>query len=158
MRKFGPSEERKDMEQRITLVTLGVEDLTRARAFFEEGLGWRRAAIDSDAIAFYQCDSVALALFGRTALAEDAGVPDSGDAQGDAFIPVTIAWNGRSEAEVDAAFAEAVAAGAEPLKRPTQVFWGGYSSYVRIPGSEHLLEIAYNPGFALDAAGRVTLP
>ncbi|PTW55790.1 hypothetical protein C8N35_112115 [Breoghania corrubedonensis] len=146
------------MDQRITLVTLGVDDLARTRAFFEEGLGWRRASVESEAIAFYQCDSMALALFGRKALAEDADLADNADAHPDAFIPVSIAWNGHSEADVDRAFEEAVAAGAEPLKRPTRVFWGGYSSYVRIPGSGHLLEIAFNPGFALDEAGRVTLP
>ncbi len=153
------------MEQRISLITLGVDDLTAARAFFESGLGWRRAAVESEGIAFYQCDSIALALFGRRDLAADAGLetPDEAEAPKEAggnpaFQAVTIAWNGRSEAEVDSAFAQAVAAGAQPVKPPQRVFWGGYSSYVRIPGSPHLLEIAFNPGFELDGEGRICLP
>ena len=141
------------MEQRLSMVTLGVDDLTTARLFFEVGLGWRPAGFESDAIVFYQTGSVAIALFGREALAEDAGVA----AAGHGFSGVTIAWNGRSEAEVDAAFEQAVAAGAEPIKPPQKVFWGGYSSYVRIPG-EHLMEITYNPLFPLDARGGITLP
>lgn len=141
------------MEQRLSLITLGVDDLAAARRFFEDGLGWRRANVDSDAVAFYQCGSIALGLYGKTDLAKDAGV--SADSSG--FIPASIAWNGRSEAEVDAAFAKAIAAGAEPVKRPEKAFWGGYSSYVRIPGG-HLLEIAYNPGFPLSADGAVHLP
>lgn len=142
------------MDQRITLVTLGVDDLAEARRFFEDGLGWKRANVDSDEVAFYQCGSMGLALFGKEDLAKDAGIAN--DHAG--FIPVSIAWNGRSEAEVDAAFAKALAAGAEPVKKPERVFWGGYSSYVRIPGGDHLLEIAYNPGFPLDEAGGVILP
>ena len=88
------------MEQRLSMVTLGVDDLAAARAFFEAGLGWRPAGFDSDAIVFYQTGTAAIALFGRQALAEDAGVA----AAGQGFSGVTIAWNGRSEAEVDCRF------------------------------------------------------
>ncbi|WP_321505227.1 VOC family protein [Breoghania sp.] len=146
------------MEQRISLITLGVDDLATARAFFEAGLGWHRAAFESEKIAFYQCGSMALALFGRADLAADAGLDLPEGADDADFQAVTIAWNGRSEAEVDSVFEEAVAAGAQPLKSPHRVFWGGYSSYVRIPGSPHLLEIAYNPGVTLDQDGRICLP
>lgn len=142
------------MDQRITLVTLGVDDLAESRRFFEDGLGWQRAKVESDEVAFYQCGSMALGLFGRKDLATDAGLEDNGSG----FVPCSIAWNGRTEAEVDAAFSKALAAGAKALKRPEKVFWGGYSGYVRIPGSAHLLEIAYNPGFPLDEDGAVQLP
>ncbi|HOV03549.1 MAG TPA: VOC family protein [Hyphomicrobiales bacterium] len=141
------------MDQRINMITLGVDDLAAARRFFEDGLGWRPAGFDSEAIAFYDAGGTALALFGRGDLAADAGIADDGRG----FSGVTIAWNGASEAAVDAAFARAVAAGAEPVKTPVAVFWGGYSGYVRIPGG-HLLEIAFNPVFPLDDCGRVTLP
>lgn len=141
------------MEQRLTLVTLGVDDVAEARRFFEEGLGWRAAAVDSDEVAFFDCGTCALALFGRGSLAHDATVTDDGGR----FVPVSIAWNGRSRAEVDAAFAKAVAAGGDPVKAPEEVFWGGYSGYVRIPGG-HLLELAHNPDWSLDETGRMELP
>ncbi|MEZ5841740.1 MAG: hypothetical protein R3D02_15375 [Hyphomicrobiales bacterium] len=88
------------MEQRLSMITLGVEDLGAARRFFEDGLGWRPAGFDSDAVVFYDTGGTALALFGRRDLAADAGIPDDGKG----FSGVTIAWNGRSTAEVDAAF------------------------------------------------------
>lgn len=141
------------MEQRLTLVTLGVPDVAAARRFFEDGLGWRAAEFDSDEVAFFDCGTCALGLFGRGALAHDAGVADDGGA----FPATSIAWNGRTRDEVDAAFARAVAAGAEPVKPPEEAFWGGYSGYVRIPGG-HLLELAHNPGWPLDEAGRMVLP
>lgn len=141
------------MEQRLTLVTLGVEDVAATRRFFEEGLGWRAAGFDSADVAFFDTGSCVLGLFGRAALARDAGVDDDGGR----FPAMSIAWNGRSEAEVDAAFARAVAAGAEAVKPPEAVFWGGYSGYVRIPGG-HLLELAFNPGWPLDETGRMQLP
>lgn len=142
------------MEQRLSLVTLGVDDLAAARRFFEEGLGWTRAAIEAEEVAFYQCKCTILGLFGRRDLAADAGLEDDGHG----FIPVSIAWNGRSEEEVDEGFAKAVAAGARAVKPPTRAPWGGYSSYVGIPGSGHLLEIAYNPGFPLTDEGAPVLP
>jgi len=140
------------MEQRITLVTLGVKDLARSTAFFEQ-LGWTRAVRQAAGAAFFQCGSVALGLYPFEALAADAGLP----AEDSGFRGVAIAHNGRSKAEVDAILAEAVAAGAELVKPAEEVFWGGYSGYFRdLDG--HLWEVAWNPGFALDEAGAVTLP
>ena len=139
------------MDQRISLVTLAVDDLDRSRAFFEQGLGWRRSSASNADISFYQTGSSALAIFPRVALAADATVPMEGRG-------VTIACNGRSEADVDAMFAEAVAAGAEAVKPPHKTFWGGYSSYVAIPGSGHMLEIAHNPFFPMDEEGGIHLP
>ncbi|NRG19439.1 VOC family protein [Rhizobiales bacterium] len=141
------------MEQRISLITLGVDDIAEARRFFEDGLGWRPTPFDSDEVAFYQTGSCVLGLFGREDLAKDAGVSP----EGSGFTPFSIAWNGRSEAEVDAAFAKAVNAGAEAVKHPEKVFWGGYSGYVRIPGG-HLMEIAYNPFWEMGEDGAIKLP
>ncbi len=137
----------------MTLVTLGVPDVGEARRFFEEGLGWRAAGFDSEDVAFFDMNGCVLGLFGRAALAEDAGVNDDEGL----FTASSIAWNGRTPAEVDAAFSRAVAAGAEPLKAPEAVFWGGYSGYVRIPGG-HLLELACNPAWPLDDNGHMQLP
>ena len=139
------------MDQRISLVTLAVDDFESARRFFEAGLGWRASGASTDNVAFYQTGPMALALYPRHLLAEDAGVPLDGTG-------ATLAVNMDSAAQVDAAFDEAVAAGAEPVKWPQTVFWGGYSSYVRIPGGPHLLEIAFNPFFPLDEEGGVRLP
>ena len=140
------------MDNRVTIVTLGVADLGRARAFYE-ALGWKASAASQEAITFFQGNGTVLALFSRAALAHDAGVADAPTG----FCAMTLACNMRSEAEVDAFYAKAVAAGAKALKPPQKVFWGGYSSYVADPDG-HLWEIAFNPFFALDAEGRVQLP
>ncbi len=146
------------MDQRLSIITLGVRDIAEARRFFEDGLGWKRAAFDSDAIAFYATGGTVLALFGSAALAEDAGLAVDDPALDDgAFSRISIAWNGDSKAAVDEAFTTAVTAGAEAVKAPVEAFWGGYSGYVRIPGG-HLMELAYNPFFPLGPDGSVTLP
>ena len=141
------------VEQRLSVVTLGVDDVERTRGFFEKGLGWKASALGDQDIAVFDTGGCVLALFCRKALADDAAVRDDGAS----FPAVSIAWNGASKAEVDAAYEKAVAAGAEPVKPPVAAYWGGYSGYVRIPGG-HLLEIAYNPVWPLDAAGRPQLP
>ena len=139
------------IEQRLTLVTLGVADLTRSRAFYA-ALGWHEIEPRLEGVAFFQLNGVGLSLFPRGKLAEDAAVPDDGGG----FSGITLAHNLRSEAEVDAAFASMVAAGAKPVKTPRKVFWGGYSGYVADPDG-HLWELAHNPFFPLDAAGNVSL-
>ena len=140
------------MEQRLTLVTLGVRDLERSTAFFER-LGWRRSMRDAKGVAFFQCGGIALGLYPRGDLAADAGIEDDGG--GVAWF--ALAHNTRSREEVDAVLAEAEAAGAEIVKPAEEAFWGGYSGYFRdLDG--HLWEIAWNPGFVLDADGNVTLP
>lgn len=140
------------MEQRISLVTLAVEDVGTVARFFEDGLGWTRSGGEGD-IAFYQTGGSILALYGRKSLEEEIGRALPAETLGG----MTIAWNGRSEAEVDQAFQQAVDAGAEPVKRPAKVFWGGYSSYVAIPGG-HLMEIAYNPFWSIDTDGNIAIP
>ncbi|MCB9960393.1 MAG: VOC family protein [Rhodospirillaceae bacterium] len=140
------------MEQRLSLVTLGVADLARARAFYER-LGWPAAASGNEQVAFFNLGGIVLGLYGRTALAEDAGVP----AEGAGFSGITLAHNVRSEAAVDATLAEALAAGATLVKPGQTVFWGGYSGHFADPDG-HLWEVAYNPFFPLDDAGRLTAP
>ena len=139
------------MEQRLTLVTLGVGDLGRSRCFYA-ALGWNEIEPRQEGVAFFQLNGIGLSLFPRAELAKDAEVADS--AAG--FSGVTLAHNLRSEAEVDALFAQMVAAGAVAVKSPRKVFWGGYSGYVADPDG-HLWELAHNPFFPLDAVGNVTL-
>jgi uncharacterized protein len=136
---------------RISIVTLGVADVTRATAFYES-LGWRRSSASQATITFFAMQGSVLALYGREPLADDVGVP----AAGDGFRAVTLALNCDSRDEVDAVFAEWVAAGATPVKHPEPVFWGGYSSYVADPDG-HLWEIAHNPYSPNDESGRMQL-
>ena len=140
------------MEPRLTLVTLGVADVARSKAFYEK-LGFRPCGFENEHVAFYDAGGVVLGLFGREPLAEDAGV----SASGRGFRAVSLAHNTRSEAEVDAILAHAVASGAKLIKPGQKVFWGGYSGYFADPDG-HLWEVAYNPIFPLDAAGHLTLP
>ncbi len=138
------------MDQRLSLITLGVDDLPRSRAFFESGLGWRPVSWN-EAVCFYQLPGLALGLFGRQALAEDAKRPIDGG-----FSGVTLAINGRDRDEVDRMYAQALAAGAKGLKAPEPVFWGGYSGYFAdLDG--HVWELAHNPGAIIDADGSTRL-
>ncbi|WP_111508659.1 VOC family protein [Mycobacterium kyogaense] len=138
------------MEQRISLITLGVDDLARARHFYEDGLGWRPHDAP-EGVVFYQLPGIAVALFGRADLAEDAHHPVDGR-----FSGITIAVNQRSEAEVDAVLEQAVAAGATLLKPAERVFWGGYSGYFADPDG-HVWEVALNPAWTINEDGTLTM-
>jgi predicted lactoylglutathione lyase len=140
------------MDRRVSLITLGVADLGASRAFYER-LGLAASPASNADVAFFQLDGMALALFGRAALAEDAHVANSQPG----FSGITIAQNQHSKAEVDRIMAEAKAAGATILKPAQDVFWGGYCGYFSDPDG-HLWEIAWNPFFPLDARGRLSLP
>jgi uncharacterized protein len=139
------------MDQRISLVTLGVADLARARAFYV-ALGWREAPAPADDIAFFQAGGMVLGLWDRASLAADSAVPDAGGWGG-----VTLAYNVDSPAAVDAVIDEARAAGAVIGREPAATFWGGYSA-VFIDPDGHPWEIAHNPGWPLGADGSITLP
>jgi catechol 2,3-dioxygenase-like lactoylglutathione lyase family enzyme len=139
------------MDQRVSLITLGVADIERARRFYEDGLGWRRGNADPG-IVFFQLPGMVLALWSRTALADDAAVPQ----REGGFAGIALAYNCRSREEVDATLGEAEAAGATILKAAKDTFWGGYSGYFADPDS-HLWEVAWNPHWRLDAEGRVSL-
>jgi uncharacterized glyoxalase superfamily protein PhnB len=140
------------MPQRVTLITLGVADLARARAFYA-ALGWKEAPQSQEAVVFYQMHGVVLGLFGLTDLAADQGRPGATLGTG----AVTLAQNFATEAEVDAAYADALAAGATGLKAPEKVFWGGYSGYWADPDG-HVWEVAMNPFWPLAPDGSLTLP
>lgn len=137
--------------QRVTLITLGVADLAVARAFYGR-LGWVEGD-SNESVAFYQLHGLALGLFGRADLAKDQG--REGAVLGTGAI--TLAQNFATEAEVDAAFAAAIAAGGTVLKTPEKVFWGGYSGYWADPDG-HVWEVAMNPFWPLAADGSLTLP
>ena len=137
---------------RLTLVSLGVADVARATSFFE-ALGWRKSSASNDDVSFFQLGGLALSVFGREALAEDAMI----SSEGSGFAGISLAINLESEAEVDRVAAEWVSCGGTMVKPPQRVFWGGYSGYVADPDG-HLWELAHNPGFALLADGSVQLP
>lgn len=139
------------MEQRLSLITLGVTDLARARAFYEDGLGFAKDN-DEDDIAFYQLPGMVLALWSRAGLAEDMGLPDSGAT----FSGIALAQNVGSPDEVDAVIARAAEAGATVLKPATRTDWGGYSGYIADPDG-HPWEIAHNPYWTVHEDGSTTL-
>jgi len=136
----------------ITLVTLGVRDVSSATEFYER-LGWKKSSASNEQITFFHSSGTALALFGCQALADDAHVNEPLDG----FKGVTLAQNFNSEIEVDQAFEHAIACGAQPLKQPQKVFWGGYSSYFSDPDG-HVWELAHNPFVKLGVDGHMTLP
>jgi uncharacterized glyoxalase superfamily protein PhnB len=138
--------------QRVTLITLGVADLAASRAFYSR-LGWVEHAESQPGVAFYQMQGAVLGLFGVNDLAADQGRPGVPLGVG----AVTQAQNFSTEAEVDAAFAAALQAGGEALKRPEKVFWGGYSGYWADPDG-HVWELAMNPFWPLADDGSLTLP
>jgi hypothetical protein len=139
------------MDQRLSLITLGVSDLPRARAFYE-GLGWTTQAEPGDDVVFFQAGGMIVALWDRAKLAEDSAVEDAGGWGG-----VTLAYNTRSNDEVDEVIEEARKAGAEIGKEPGETFWGGYSG-VFIDPAGHPWEVAHNPRWTIEADGSVTLP
>ncbi|KQI73803.1 glyoxalase [Loktanella sp. 5RATIMAR09] len=136
--------------QRVTLITLGVADLDRSKAFYG-ALGWTPTN-DEGEVVFYQINGMVLGLFGLAPLAKDQGRPDATLGTG----AITLAQNFSTDAEVDAAYAAALAAGATPLKAPEKVFWGGYSGYYADPDG-HVWEVAQNPFWTLNDDGSLTL-
>ena len=134
----------------MSLVTLGVYDLARARSFYE-GLGWSTGAGPDDDVVFFQAGGAVLALWDRARLADDSGVTDGGGWGG-----VTLAHNVRSPEEVDAVMAEARSAGARIMREAGDTFWGGYSGVFHDPEG-HAWEVAHNPRWGLAADGSVEL-
>ena len=138
------------MRQRVTLITLGVTDLERARGFYE-ALGFSTGAGPGDDVVFFQAGEMVLALWDRAKLAEDSCVQDGGGWGG-----VTLAMNVDSPAQVDAVTEEARAAGATIGREPAETFWGGYSS-VFVDPDGHPWEVAHNPHWTLREDGAVRL-
>lgn len=144
------------MEQRISLITLGTRDLPRAKAFYER-LGWQGQEVQET--VFFQAGGSAVVLWGRGELAADAGLLDAeaDDPDQPGFGGLALAQNVRSRAEVDEVLAAAAAAGGRVSQPARETFYGGYSGYFSDPDG-HVWEIAYNPGFTLNADGSLTLP
>ena len=147
---MGTLRDNRRVEQRLSLVTLGVSDLDRARAFYER-LGWATGAAPADDVAFFQTGCMIVALWDRDSLAEDSGVTDGGGWGG-----VTLAYNARSPAEVDAVIDEARAAGAQIPRAGAETFWGGYSG-VFVDPDGHPWEVAHNPHWTLEDDGSIRL-
>jgi catechol 2,3-dioxygenase-like lactoylglutathione lyase family enzyme len=139
------------MEQRLSLLTLGVADVARARRFYE-GLGWRGQEVEQT--VFFQAGGMAVVLWGRENLANDAGIPLDPPV---GFAGIALAHNVRSRDEVDAVLADAEAAGASITRPASETVYGGYAGYFADPDG-HLWEVAHNPGFALGPDGALTLP
>ncbi len=139
------------MEQRVSIVTLGVEDLGRSLRFYE-ALGWRGQEVEET--VFFQAGGMAVVLWSRTALAADAGI---GDDAGATFGGIALAHNVRSREEVDEVVEQAAIAGAAVTRQPAETFYGGYAGCFR-DFDGHVWEIAFNPAFPLDEAGNLTVP
>jgi catechol 2,3-dioxygenase-like lactoylglutathione lyase family enzyme len=137
------------MEQRISLITLGVADTARARRFYE-ALGWQGESPDGD-VVFFQAGGMVVALWGREDLAADSAVPDTGGWGG-----ITLAHNVRSPEEVDAVLAQAEAAGATIVRPGAAAFWGGYTGVFLDPDG-HPWEVAHNPGWIIADDGSTRL-
>ena len=139
-------------DPRISIVTLGVADMARARAFYE-ALGWIAAAQSTETVTFFQGRGIVLGLYGHDALAEDAGIATQ---PAQAFRGTALAYNCANEQEVDSLIAHAVSCGGAKVKSPEKVFWGGYSGYFSDPDG-HLWEVAYNPFASLDKDGHLQI-
>ena len=140
------------MDQRISIITLGVADLARSRQFYER-LGWRPSSASSEAIVFFQAGGMILALYPRPELAKDATIAP----EGHGFAGFTISWNARTRVEVDSVLAEAKTAGGKILKPAQEAFWGGSSGYFADPDN-FAWEIAWNPSFPIADDGAIHLP
>lgn len=139
------------LDPRISLITLGVENVARATAFYER-LGWKKSSASQATVTFIQLKGIVLGLFPRQSLADDAHVDNTPDG----FSGITLAHNVTSERGVDAVYKFALSCGATPVKPPEKVSWGGYSGYFADPDG-HLWEVAYNPFLPLDKEGHVVL-
>ena len=139
------------MEQRVSLITLGVRDIKRSREFYE-ALGWQGQ--ETEETVFFQAGGMAIVLWHEDKLADDAGLPERTAGE---FRGVALAQNVRSRHEVDQAMAAAEEAGATVTRSPAETVYGGYAGYFTDPDG-HAWEVAHNPGFTLEADGALTLP
>ena len=140
------------MEQRVSIITLGVADLKRSQEFYER-LGWRRSMAKAEGIVFFQAGGMALALYPRHELAKDANIAP----EGHGFSGIALAYNARTHAEVDSMLEEAAGAGGKILKPAQEAFWGGYSGYFCDPDG-FLWEVAWNPSFPIAEDGSIRIP
>lgn len=142
------------MDQHLHLITLGVRDFKKSYEFYTEILGWKPASASQDDVAFFQTGGVVFAIYPREKLAEDALVASRPEGSG--FSGITLAYNTRSETEVDEIIRDLKSKGVKIIKEPQKVFWGGYSSYFADPDG-YCWEVAYNPFFPFDENGNLKL-
>ena len=140
------------MNQHLHLITLGVRDFEKSKKFYTETLGWKPSSASQDDVTFFQAGGVVLAIYPREKLAEDALT----SLEGQGFSGITLAYNARSESEVDEIIHDLRSKGVKILKEPQKAFWGGYSSYFADPDDYHW-EVAYNPFFPFDESGNLKL-
>jgi uncharacterized protein len=143
------------VEPRVSLVTLGVSDLGRAVAFYQDGLGWPKSSVGGDEVEFFKTGGVVIALFPRASFALDAGV-DIDDVESGGFSRLSLAHNVAEEESVDSVLAEAVEAGATILKEAQEIFFGRHGFFADPDG--FLWEVAWNPSFPMTADGSIELP
>ena len=139
------------MEQRLSLITIGISDLKRAREFYE-ALGWKTEADEGDDVVFFQAGGMVFALWDKAKLAEDSAVTE-----GRGWGGITLAYNTRSPEEVDEVIEQARSAGATIGREPGETFWGGYSG-VFIDPDGYPWEVAHNPRWTIEYDGSLTLP
>ena len=140
------------MKQHLHIITLGVNDFERSRQFYSQTLGWKASSAGSEDAAFFQAGGAVLAIYPREKLAEDALI----SFEGCGFSSITLAYNARSESEVDDIIKDLDSKGVQIIKEPQKVFWGGYSSYFADPDGFRW-EVAYNPNFPFDGDGNLEL-
>lgn len=141
------------MRQKLSLITLGVDDFDRAINFYEKGLGWKKSSASHSDIAFFPLGGIVLSLYPRKLLANDATVNEAGAG----FSGITISYNAKSEKEVDQVLKQVEKLGATIIKAAEKVFWGGYTGYFKDPDG-HLFEVAHNPFWEFDSNDNVILP
>ena len=142
------------MEQRLSMITLGVADLERAVAFYEQVVGWTATSGPAE-IAFFDLGGMVFSLYTHDHMAKDMTLA-AGDGGGDAYQGFALAHNARSIEEVDAIFSRLKDKGARIVTPPRKVFWGGYSGYFSDPDG-HMWEVAYNPYWTVEEDGRITM-
>jgi predicted lactoylglutathione lyase len=141
------------MRQKFNLITLGVDNFQKSLDFYEKGLGWKKSTASQDDVAFFPLGGIVMGLYPRKLLAEDATVNETGTG----FSGIAIAYNAKSEQEVDEVLKQVGKLGATIIKPAQKVFWGGYSGYFKdLDG--HLFEVAYNPFWGFDDKDNLILP
>ena len=141
------------MRQKLNIITLGVKDFERALNFYKNGLGWKPSSESQEDIAFFPLGGIILALYPWEKLAEDIAV----NAEGSGFSGITLAYNAKTQEEVDEVLNTVEQLGAKIVKKAEKVFWGGYSGYFTdLDG--HLWEVAWNPFFEFDESDNLLLP
>jgi predicted lactoylglutathione lyase len=138
------------MEQRLSIITLGVADLERATDFYESKFGWEKSNFSNENISFFVLNGIQFALFEKSELAKDALI----SSEGNGFNAFTIAYNTRSKNEVDELIASLKTKGVKIIKHPEETSWGGYSSYIA-DLDDNLWEIAFNPHLEIDKEGNI---